>query len=121
MDEKHGFEIYIDEVLNGTVVTNKLVRLAVERHLSDLKNSDTRKILFNRDAAVLAFDCFPALFRHFKGPSAGQPFHLMPWQQFIVAMLFGWMKQGTNLRRFRRAYIEVARKNGKTTLLAGIA
>jgi phage terminase large subunit-like protein len=118
---KHPAEQYIEDVLAGKSITNRWVRLAVERHVDDLKNADAKAIWFNRDAGIWACDCFPKLFRHFKGALAGQPFELMPWQAFIVYSLFGWMKTGTALRRFRRAYIEVARKNGKTTLLAGIA
>ena len=58
--------------------------------------------------------------RHSTGEWAGQPFDLQPWQQFVVGSVFGW-KRSDGLRRFRTAYVEVARKNGKSALLAGIA
>ncbi|WP_081973067.1 terminase large subunit [Paracoccus sanguinis] len=45
---------------------------------------------------------------------------MQPWQQFAVGSIFGW-KRADGLRRFRTAYVEVARKNGKSALLAGIA
>nr|WP_255440751.1 terminase large subunit [Paracoccus sp. MC1854] len=45
---------------------------------------------------------------------------MQPWQQFVVGSVFGW-KRADGLRRFRTAYVEVARKNGKSALLAGIA
>jgi phage terminase large subunit-like protein len=62
---------------------------------------------------------FFALLRHSKGEWAGQPFVLSPWQAFILWVLFGWMRSdGT--RRFRTAYIEIGRKNGKSTLAAGV-
>ncbi len=58
--------------------------------------------------------------QHTLGPKAGQPFILEPWQERIVCELFGWY-DAAGLRRYRHAYIEVPRKNGKTTLCAGIA
>jgi phage terminase large subunit-like protein len=61
-----------------------------------------------------------AAHRHSKGKWAGQAFELAPWQAFVVGSLFGW-KRKDGLRRFRTAYAEVPRKNGKSTLSAGIA
>lgn len=58
--------------------------------------------------------------RHKKGEFAGQPFILAPWQKRLVRELFGWF--GVNgLRKYREAWIEVPRKNGKSTLVAAIA
>jgi phage terminase large subunit-like protein len=69
-------------------------------------------------AAQRPLDFF-RLLRHSKGKWADQPFVLEPWQQFIVWSLFGW-KLADGTRRFRVAYIELPKKNGKSTLLAGI-
>jgi len=58
--------------------------------------------------------------RHSKGAIAGQPFELLPWQKTVLSELFGRLKpDGTRVRRV--GYIEVPKKNGKSTLLAGIA
>lgn len=112
---------YIEGVLSGEIVTGKLVRLAVERHVLDLKNAHERGFKFDKDIATRACAFFPLVCRHSIGEWDGQPFHLSPWQTFVIWVLFGWRRIDTNTRRFRRAYISVARKNGKTTLLAGIA
>lgn len=62
---------------------------------------------------------FFGLLRHSKGEWAGKPLVLTPWQGFVVGSVFGWLrKDGT--RRFRTVYQEVPRKNGKSTMLAGI-
>ena len=53
------------------------------------------------------------------GEWAGSPFTLEPWQVFIVGSLLGW-KRANGTRRFRTGYLEVPRKNGKSTLLAGL-
>lgn len=63
---------------------------------------------------------FFGLLKHSKGEWAGQSFKLELWQKFIVGCLFGWLRaDGT--RRFRTAYVEIPRKNGKSTLAAGVA
>jgi len=64
-------------------------------------------------------DFFHKYLRHSKGRWAGQPFELAPWQQKIIRTLFGWVRPNGR-RRFRRAYIEVPKKNGKSTLASGI-
>ena len=63
---------------------------------------------------------FEGVLRHSKGQHSGQHFTLLPWQHGIFRELFGRLKpDGT--RQHRVAYIEVPKKNGKSTLLAGIA
>ena len=74
---------------------------------------------FDTKAAQLAMDFFPECLKHVKGEQAGQPFELERWQQAIVANLFGW-KRPDGTRRYRKCPILVPRKNGKTTLVAGI-
>ena len=102
----------------GRVLANRLVRLACERHLDDLSSATARGLRFDRAAARHAIDFFGFL-RHSKGEWAGQTFALAPWQAFVVGCLFGWQRSD-GLRRFRTAYCAVPRKNGKSTLSAGI-
>ena len=98
------------------MVTGLPVLWACERHLFDLKHDD--RYYFDLKAANRALK-FMSLLRHFEGPLAGQPWKLEPWQVFIVSSIFGWKrKDGT--RRYREVWIEVARKNGKSFLLAAI-
>lgn len=56
-----------------------------------------------------------------EGEWAGRKMHLLPWQRRILWDLFGWVRRDNGLRRFRWAYIEVPRKNGKSTFSAPIA
>jgi len=63
---------------------------------------------------------FERFLQHSKGEWVGQPFVLMDWQYEIIKSLFGW-KRADGTRRYRTAYIEVPRKNGKSTLAAGLA
>jgi len=76
---------------------------------------------FDADSAQLALDFFPECLQHVKGGRfAGQPFALVLWEQGIIANLFGW-KRADGTRRYRECMIFVGRKNGKTSLAAGIA
>ena len=115
---KHPVAAYVSGVLDGSIPAGRLIRLAVERHVRDLEEGPARGLHFDRQAAQHAIDFFGFL-KHSKGEWAGQPFVLSPWQQFVLWCLFGW-KRADGLRRFRVGYIEVPRKNGKSTLVAGI-
>lgn len=112
-------EQYCDDVLNGIQVACKWIRLACERHRRDLATGAERGLRFDEDAAKRAIAFFPLVLRHSKGRWARKPITLEPWQQFALWQLFGW-KRADGLRRFRTCYIEVARKNGKSTLAAGV-
>ena len=74
---------------------------------------------FDQAAADRAVDFFPRFLRHSKGEWAGQPINLVPWQERIIRDVFGW-KRPDGTRRYRRVYIEVPRKNGKSTMLSGL-
>lgn len=74
---------------------------------------------FDADAAGRACAFFGKL-KHSKGRWAGLPFVLLPWQRDVIERLFGW-KRADGTRRFRRAYIEVPKKNGKSTFCAALA
>ncbi len=71
-------------------------------------------------AAERVFRFFERVLRHSKGRWGGQPFLLESWQKSdLLGPIFGWMRpDGT--RRFRRAHIELPKKNGKSTIAAGV-
>ena len=75
---------------------------------------------FDQNAADRAIGFFRDMLTHVKGAKAGHPFELDTWQEDIIGTLFGWRRpDGT--RRYTTAYIEIPRKNGKSTLAAGLA
>lgn len=101
-------------MLRGDVVVGKFVLLAVERHYRDLQDGAKRGLVFSPDHAWHVIDYIEKFFVHIKGPLAGKPILLDPWQKFWTAVLYGW-RRADGRRRFTRAYEEVARKNGKST------
>jgi phage terminase large subunit-like protein len=114
---------YAEDVVAGRIVAGPLVRKACERHLHDLETAEERGLIWSVADALRPVE-FAQFCKHSKGRWAGKPVTLEPWQVFIVGSLFGWLRyddDGNLVRRYRKAFIAVARKNGKSTLLAVIA
>jgi phage terminase large subunit-like protein len=82
-----------------------------------LEQQDKKEFYFDPDAAQYRLD-FYRFCRHSEGKWAGQVFEPEPWQQFIDWNIYGWKWKKNNKRRFKTVYIEIARKNGKSTWLA---
>lgn len=79
------------------------------------------KYYFDRGAADKAVQFFPECLSHGKGEFAGKPFELHPWEEYLVVKpVFGWKHRETGLRRFRKVYIEIPKKNGKSQFCAGL-
>ncbi|MBM3940445.1 MAG: terminase large subunit [SAR202 cluster bacterium] len=109
---------YARAVIDGRVLTGRLVRLACERHLNDLAHAHQRGLRFDPDLAQRAI-ALMELMPQRKGEWQGRPLRLEPWQRFIAGSAFGWTRDdGT--RRYRKVYVELGRKNGKTTLAAAV-
>lgn len=102
-------------VLRGDILTGRLVYLAVQRHYQDLIDAGKRGLVFVPAHGWHVIDFIEKFFVHIKGPLAGKPILLDPWQKFWTAVKYGWRRQVDGCRRFNRAYEEVARKNGKST------
>lgn len=75
---------------------------------------------FDAALAEAAVTVWPTWFRHTEGRWAGKPFHLVPWQAAIVRLLVGW-RTADGFRLFRRLFLWIGRKNGKTEFLAALA
>ena len=110
---------YAEQVLSGRIVAGKWVRLACQRHLDDLQNAESKGLYFDRAAAERAIYIIEQL-RHTKGEWAGQRIKLGLWQKFCIGSIFGWKIRETGLRRFKKCFKLVGRKNGKSTETSGV-
>lgn len=111
-------ERYIHDVLKGKIKVGNYAKLAVRRHVSDLKRKRF-EYHFDGDAGYTVIRKMET-FEHHEGKLFGHKFELTPWQAFVVYVVFGWKtKQG--YRRFKYVYVEVAKKNGKTAFAAIVA
>lgn len=111
---------YIDDILTGKIKACKKLKQAVKRHVTDLENSKKTFPYYFDDKKAQAAILFFCLQVHTKGKLAGQYLHPEPWQQFVIAIIYGWRRKDTHTRRFKRVYLQVARKNGKTFFAAGV-
>jgi phage terminase large subunit-like protein len=114
---------YAHRVLSGDQPACKYVRLACQRHVDDLAAIPDPAFPYELDEEAVGKWCgFIELLPHVKGRWANdkQTMKLEDWQCFLLASAFGWMRKADKLRRYRRAYIEVPRKNGKSQLTAAI-
>jgi phage terminase large subunit-like protein len=108
---------YCNDINSGKIPAGIHVINAIHRYQEDLKRKD---LVFNSESVHQVID-FVSSLHHFTGEHNGSPFNFEPWQCFIIANLYGFFWKETGIRRFNSAYIEVARKNGKTAMVAGLS
>lgn len=109
---------YCNDVVAGEVSACLYVKQACHRQIDDLLNPPEG---YTFDVERAERICkFAGLMTHVKGKLAGQPIKLEPWQVFILTTVFGWVDD-EGRRRFKTAYIEVPRKNAKSTLSSVVA
>jgi phage terminase large subunit-like protein len=84
----------------------------------DIENIDEYR--FDAKDARIYCDFFEECLTHVKGEKARQPFMLEDWQRGFIANLYGWKNAATGLRRYRKFFLFIPRKNGKTPLAAGL-
>lgn len=115
---------YAEDVVAGKIIIGADVVAACKRFLTDLEREDLELRTHDPDVAITIIE---TTLVHAQGedmegrPLLGRPFLLEPFQIFIVYNLLGFWYSGTNNRRFKEAFIELARKNGKTSFIAALA
>lgn len=107
---------YAKDVIEGRVVACKHVISACKRYQRDRMDE---RFDFREDEVDKCIR-FISMLTHFSGKHNNRRFQLMPWQTFIVANLTGFYWRGTDRRRFTFTYISMARKQGKTALMAAL-
>jgi phage terminase large subunit-like protein len=115
---------YARSVVAGKIPACKWVKLACTRHLADLERAKDAAFPYRFDRKRAGRVCrFVELLPHIKGDWAkrGETLRLEPWQTFILASAFGWLRKADGLRRFRTVYLEIPRKNAKSTLSSAVA
>ena len=107
---------YATDCISGNIVSGEKHKWACERFLEDIERNEWRYI-WNEEKAQNIITWFTYL-KHSKGVLAGQPINLTAWQKFILCQIYGW-EDKKGVRRFKKAFVEVARKNAKTQMQAG--
>lgn len=115
---------YAKSIVEGRKVACKEIKQMCERFLRDLENPAYDFRIRDPEFVIQIIE---KTFVHQKGedmegrPLRGRPFLLEPWQKFIVYNLLGFYHKGTELRRFKEAFIMIPRKNGKTPFISALA
>lgn len=115
---------YAKDVVSGKKIAADGVIWSCKRFLADLERDDLELRTKDPDFII---NIITEVFVHKQGegidgkPLVDEPLELQPWQIFIVYNLIGFYYKGTNERRFKEAFIFVARKNGKTTFIAALS
>lgn len=114
---------YAEAVVAGTIIAGPHVRNACRRHIEDLEKGAERGLRYDEELAARALRFFEQKLKLSEGQFEGKPFQAHPAQAFIIGSLFGWQRESVDhgwVRRFRRAYIEQGKGNGKSPLAGGI-
>ena len=111
---------YIEDVKKGKIITGEYVKLAVKRFEDDLNKSqlDPDYPFYFDEKKAQRFLDFSECLKLYKDKWANTPLRYQPWQVFCMANIYGWCRKDNGLRRFTKAFIYVARKNGKTVMVS---
>ena len=108
---------YYHNILNDEILVGKELFAVLEGLINDLDNP---KYIFDEKAGNIRIDFIETFCKHTKSPFNGQPFILELWEKAVLQAAYGFKIAETGLRRFNEVLLLVARKNGKTTFIAGI-
>ena len=108
---------YIGEIESGRIIAGKELKAVLAGLKEDLKSAD---YTYDPRPGKVRIDFIEAFCRHTKAPFYGEPFRLELWEKAILECAYGFKMAVTGLRRFNEVLLLIARKNGKTTFIAGI-
>src|SRR5688572_3776007 len=97
--------------------TGRLIKQAARRFLNDLKRDD---IYFDEKEAVRMPEFCEENLCQWEDAWAGVPLKFELWQRFIFEQIFGWIRKDTGTRRFTEVFVQVSKKQGKSTMAAGL-
>lgn len=117
---KNFIEAYLDEIKAGKRIVCKRTRRQYERLVDDIHHPKDGYI-FDQARAERPIAFIERFCKHSKGEWAGQPLRLELFQKAFISALFGFVDAKTGYRKYRETLFYVARKNGKSVMLSGLA
>lgn len=111
---------YNEQIQSGKIAASRRIK-AVYSRLAAACNDRSGKYVFDESRASRPIEFIERFCRHSKGEWAGQPVCLELFQKAFIQALFGFIDPQTGCRQYRESFFLVGRKNGKSTLLAGLA
>lgn len=110
---------YVKQIEAGNIITSKRVYKQYKKLAEEIANPG--QYIFDEKKANRPIEFIERFCKHSKGEWAGQPVRLELFQKAYISALFGFVDKGTGYRRYKESFFMVARKNGKSTMLAGLA
>lgn len=112
---------YYDRIKCGDIITSRRVKIVYERLIKEMDAAgDDSPYYFDEDAGERPILFIETFCKQSQG-TIGAPLELELFQKAYIQTLFGWLEKDTGYRRFRETMFLCGRKNGKSTLLSGIA
>jgi len=108
---------YLDEIEKGRIKVGKELKVVLDNLRQDLENPE---YCYDPLPGEIRIDFIEKFCKHTKAPYFGQPFKLELWEKAILEVAYGFKIKSTGFRRFNEVLLLIARKNGKTTFIAGI-
>ena len=108
---------YYQEIKTGKILIGEELRCVLDGLIADLKNP---KYIFDLNDGNIRIEFIEKFCKHTKSPFNGKPFILELWEKAFLQVAYGFKYRDTGIRRFTEVILLIARKNGKTTFIAGI-
>jgi len=108
---------YYRQIVDGNILVGEELKKQLDTLIQDLKNP---RYVFDEAPGNLRIDFIETFCKHTKSPFNGQSFLLELWEKAIIQTAYGFKLKDSGLRRFNEVILLIARKNGKTTFIAGI-
>ena len=108
---------YIDEIESGRIIAGQELKSVLNGLKNDLNNP---RYIYDEKPGRVRIEFIERFCKHTKAPFNGMPFKLELWEKAILEAAYGFKMADTGLRRFNEVLLLIARKNGKTTFVAGI-
>ena len=108
---------YYQKVMSNEILAGEELKSTLRKLMDDMVNP---RYDFDEKPGNMRIDFIETFCKHTKSPFNGQPFILELWEKAIIQTAYGFKIAETGLRRFNEVILLIARKNGKTTFIAGI-
>ena len=108
---------YINEIEAGRIIAGNELKSVLKRLKDDLNDP---RFIYDEEPGRLRIEFIEKFCKHTKSPFNGQPFILELWEKALLECAYGFKMADSGLRRFNEVVLLIARKNGKTTFVAGI-
>ena len=108
---------YYEQIQKGNIIVGKELLSVLD---SLIKDMDNPRYIFDEKPGNIRIEFIETFCKHTKSPFNGEPFILELWEKAVLQAAYGFKMADTKLRRFNEVILLVARKNGKTTFIAGI-